>query len=260
MFRGQRFAAGSVVYSDEQLGFSIEMPEDFEYYADLVSQLPQEQNESIAKQPMYVGYDANLSITYGEGGDEFAQFAKLLPDGISEQELDFYMLPGKDKDEFMQSIVDGVQELGLETSVISKEWIDYGGKLCAYLMLQGSDEEAGIDYYQGSLSFMYKNYFISLTYTKINSSGNVTQDDAQDEFEECFETLLFDTVPSDKDARIQTGIDWTKVAIWGVSAAVTAGLVWLIMHFIVKKADKKRHSGGMYGNGTDSNDNQNGRI
>ncbi len=232
------------------------MPADFEYYGDLADQAAKE--DGITMQPMYVGYDANVSLTYGEGEEEFADLAKRLPDGIDERELDFYMMPEKDRDEFMQTIMDELEQLEQSSGVISSEWVDYGGKLCAYIILEGSDEVSGLDYYQASLSFMYSNYFISLTYTKINNAMSGTLEDAKSEFDECFETLDFDVVPSDKELRIKTGIDWTQAAIWGISGAASAGLIWLIVNLIVKKTNKKRFSGGSYGNGTQENDNKDG--
>ncbi len=251
-------AADGVVYSDEQLGFSFEMPSDFEYYADLADQASAA--DVITMQPMYVGYDANVSVTYGDGEEEFADLAKRLPDGVDEKELDLYMMPEKDKEEFMQSLLDEFELVVQSGSVMSSEWKDYGGKLCAYIAIEGKDEASGLDYYQGSLSFMYSDYFISITYTKVNADGSVTLDDAKQEFEECFSTLSFDVVPSDKNLRIKTGIDWTQAVIWGISGAAGAALIYLIIHLIVKKTDKKRFSGGNYGNGDQQNDNKDGGI
>lgn len=251
-------AADGVVYSDEQLGFSFEMPADFEYYADLADQASAA--DGITMQPMYVGYDANVSVTYGDGEEEFADLAKKLPDDIDEKELDLYMMPEKDKDEFMQSLLDEFEQVVQNGSVVSSEWKDYGGKLCAYVAIEGSDEASGLDYYQGSLSFMYSDYFISITYTKVNENGSVTIDEAKQEFEECFETLAFDVVPTDKEFKIKSGIDWTQAAIWGISGAAGSALVYLIIHLIVKKMDKKRFSGGKYANGNQQNDNKDGEI
>ena len=248
--------ASGAVYSDDELGFSFEMPSDFEYYADLADQAAKE--DGITMQPMYVGYDANVSVTYSDGADEYENLVKRLPDGVAQEELDFYMMPERDKEEYMQSVTDELGQIVQNGSIVSAEWKDYGGKLCVYIVMEGKDEASGMLYYQASLSFMYNGYFIAITYTKVNADEGVTIDEAVQEFEECFGTLAFDVVPSDKELKIKTGIDWTQVAIWAISGAAAGGSAWFVVYLIMKKRDKKKFSGGSYGNGIKEDDNKDG--
>lgn len=236
-------AADSVLYSDDELGFSFEMPGDFEYYGDVSAETAEIiEAEKASKQPMYIGYDSNISVTYSHVMEELEPLKKGMPEGMAEEEFDYYLIPKKNKEGVEKDMMDEIQNLGMEYEVLSSEWVDFGGKLGLYVMLKGHNSDLGMDFYQTSLNFLYKDHAIAITYTKFNFDGTLTSDDAKAQFDESFNTLEFDIVPSDKNAELSLGItiDWKEAAVKGAIGGVTAAVVGLIVYLINRSKKKKQ--------------------
>lgn len=237
-------AADGVLYSDDELGFSFEMPSDFEYYGD-VSQEAAEilDAEKIVKQPVYIGYDSNISVTYTYAKEEFEPFKNSMPYGMKGEELDFYLVPEKSKEDFEKRIVDDVQDLGMEYEVLSSEWVDSAGKLGLYINVKGHNSELGLDLYQGNCNFMYKDYFIAFTYTMFDIDGTLTSKNAKAQFDECFNTLKFDVVPSNKDAKFKSGTVLRLEALAEVIIGLVSvpGIIILLVWLYKKRKNKYAH-------------------
>lgn len=235
------FAADSVVYSDEELGFSFEMPGDFEYYGDVSAEVAEEiEIEKASKQPMYICFDSNISVTYTDATEEFEVLKKGMPYGMTGEELDFYLIPEKSKEDFEKRIMKDIQDLGMGYEVLSSEWVDFAGKLGLYIALKGHNSELGLDFYQGSLNFMYMDHFIAITYTKFDINGTLTSNDAIAQFDDSFDTLKFDIVPSNKDAKLKSEIMFRLEALIELLVALVSvpGIIILVV-WLCKKRKKK---------------------
>ena len=241
IFCASALASDAVMFFDEELGFSFLMPEDFEYYGDYCDEAEYSSGaQNIEKQPMYVGWDANVNVVYSVDEEEFDKLEARMPSGTAADELDFYMFSEKERDQFRKSVINGLEQTGLDNEIKSSEWEEYGGKLCLLITMQGYSPDFELDYYQASLSFIYRRYFISVTYTKFNVSGNVSYDEALFDFEDCFSSLEFEAVPTNKDSKLSGGgIDWVKTVIWAVCIAAAAGIAALILVLMKRKKAKR---------------------
>lgn len=236
-------AADGVLYSDDELGFSFEMPGDFEYYGDISAETAEFfEADKASKQPMYVGYYSNIIVTYSHAMEELEPLKKGMPEGMAEEEFDYYLIPKKNKEDVEKDMIDGFQNLDMDYEVLSSEWVDFGGKLGLYIMLKGHNPEMGMDFYQASLNYIYKDHVIAITYTKFDIYGLLTSDDAKAQFDESFNTLEFDIVPSDKNAELRLGftIDWKEAAVKGAIGGVSAAVVGLIVYLINRSKKKKQ--------------------
>ena len=95
-------AADGVLYRDDELGFSLEMPSDYEYYGDVLQEsveLVDVDTEGMEKQPMYTGLDSNINIVYVKDTDGFDKYEKNLPDGITRDEIDLYLFENEERRE-----------------------------------------------------------------------------------------------------------------------------------------------------------------
>ena len=202
-----------------------------------------ETGQTYEKQPAYVRILSDtsideLNILYMESSDIFNELERGLPDGISRDEIDMYLLTEKERQEVLDTMLDldVFSELaGFE--VFSSGMQDCGGKLCATLTYKMTEPSLGIDTYKYAVMMYYRDYVITITYMNYDLAGDMTADNAYGDFESAMETLAFDVVPSDKEARLVTGIqfDWIEIAVSAGGGAV----IGLIVALIVRRKKRK---------------------
>lgn len=254
LFTSFALAEDSRLYEDKELGFSFELPVGMEYQGDLLEETKalmqdrdiqeiddamNELGQSYEKQPFYAGYSATLNIVYTESTKLFDEIERALPDGVTRDEIDFCLLSQKEQQQALDGLADVYDMEGMpENDILSKDVKDFGGKYCTAITAKGYNSEVGVDFYQYSISFYYKNYSITITYTNFDLDGTLNDDNAFADFEESLSTLNFDTVPSDPEAKLKTGIsiDWTSVALTGVAG----GVIGVIIGLINRNKRKKR--------------------
>lgn len=235
-------AAESVVYSDEQLGFSFEMPADFEYYGDISAEVVETMDaEKVPKHPLYVGYDSNIVVMYDKDKEAFDSLSQGLPNGIKREEIDFYLLSQDKREEYAEGISKAMN-VG-DVKVMSSDWVDYGGKLCLYTIVKGYDSESGLSCYMGSLNFMYMDNYIIVSYTKYDVDESFSYDVAKAQFDECFSTLKFAVVPSNKDAKFKSGAIIRLEALVDLIIGLVSvpGIIILVVWLYKKRKNKYVH-------------------
>lgn len=128
LFSSFALAIGKVLYEDQELGFSFELPEGMEYQGDLLEdtkELMQDINtekidnamselgQSYEKQPFYLGYSSTLNVLYIESSKLFDDIERVLPNGVSRDEIDLCLLEEKDQEEVLTGLIDALNIDGM---------------------------------------------------------------------------------------------------------------------------------------------------
>lgn len=233
------FAADSVLYRDDELGFSFEMPSDFEYYGDVSQEVAEIVDvEKLSMQPMYIGNDSNLTIAYKKNTEGFDFLEEGLPNSVTREELDFYLVSEDEREKYAEGLSKAANIDDI--SVLSSSWVEYGGKLCLYAIFKGYDPETEIGCYMGSLNFIYMDHSVIITYTKYDIENTLNHNKSRAIFDECFSTLKFDVVPSNKDAKFKSGAVLRLEALVEVIIGLVSvpGIIILVV-WLYKKRKKK---------------------
>ena len=266
MLPAAALATDALIYEDTELGFSFELPEGMEYYGDLLEETQKamaeldsneiqdamaETGQTYEKQPVYIRFLSDtsideLNILYTESTDIFDELEGGLPDGVTRDEIDLYLLTETERQDVLDTLldVDVLSELdGFE--VLSSGMEDFGDKMCAAVRYKMIDPSMGVDTYRYAVVAYYRDYVITITYSNYDITGDMTADNAYGDFEAALETLSFDVVPSDKEARLVTGIqlDWIKIAAGAAGGAVIGIVVALITRRNRKKAAEQNNMG-----------------
>lgn len=241
------------IYEDNELGFSFEMPEDYEYQGDLIENTKNEMESieaeelknsmeeikaSYTKQLAYMGDVSSIQIIYFKPvAEAFNEMESALPEGVSSDEIDYYLVTEQERNSYLEEMGRGGELLNLlEFKIISQEMKDIGGKLCILMKSKFFSPEYNLDIYQYNLNFLYKDYIITIAYSNFDIEGTLNEQNAFEEFEQMLSTLEFDVVPSDKEAKFKS-TSWIGAAVF---IALTIGTIAAITILIRRKMNKSK--------------------
>lgn len=195
-------AAQGTIYRDDELGFSIEIPEEYSLVSD--GSNGGEYEESLNKYVEYILDTSVFRILYYQDDDALDILIKRMPDGVPHNEIDYFMFPDQEIQEVMnnQDAADTFTEqsnsMGWEARKIeANQFIEFGGKLALCNNLEAYDLQTNKQHYLNSKMFLYKNMDLTIFYYTTNQK-------AKEQLEAIMDTIVFDVIPSDKDARLKS--------------------------------------------------------